>query len=219
MGKVVIMLLMLALTPGDCVDDIAAGTGELAICAATGEAVHPAWLVDGRLIDGVYNGEYVLKYGPHFRIFNTTDLPRWYINYEIFNHTGETVRSFTATRSVRIEYINESVLKIGISVGTATWTLQFYCVVSDTLSEVFHTPTVITDGLIGYVRWYDDALSLVVRDIFDTEVYYNEFFLEGLANIAGPILGIEYSGDGRIQVEYVARTGEDFHTKTVVLEL
>ena len=188
------------------------------ICPPAEAVVHPAWQING-LMKGVYNGEYVLEYGPHFRIFQTTDLPRWYIHYEVFNQRGEIVRSFTATRTAWIEYISDNVLEIGISAGTEVRMVQFYSVLDDKLSDVFDTPFVITDERIGYLRWRDDSLVLVVRDIFDAQVYYKEFSIEYLARTSSPIHDIKYLGDGTIKVEYWARIGEGFYEKSIVLPL
>ena len=162
----------------------------------------------------------LLESSPHFRLYQTSERAGQDYRYDIFNSNGELVLSQTMRRmQPQIRYINDNVLQIHRSAGTGVWQMQFYSIQADMLSEVFESPFVITDKLIGYVRWYNDALSLVVQDLFDTEVYYNEFFIEGLERISTPINSIEYLGNNRIEVTYMAQINENWIETTTILEL
>ena len=63
-------------------------------------------------------------------------------------------------------------------------------------------------------------MSLIVRNIFDEEVYFREFVLEGFSNVANPIdaiVYINYQGHGILEVIYFA--GEQFVHKSLLIYL
>jgi len=168
--------------------------------------------------------EIAIENGYNFRVVRTNEdnenaIPEF--RYEVFNNNGEIVRSGTGWRIPSFININENVLKISIGVGTGTQMVQFYSAKNDMFSEVFDTPIVITNELIGLLRWSDsDELNLIVRDIFDIEIYYNEFLLENFSSVANPIdalKGIEYLGNDKLEVTYLS--GEHFVEKSIIFEL
>jgi len=163
--------------------------------------------------------EAVIKRGSNYRIVET-DEP-FVLCYEILNNSGEVVRSGTGWRMPSFSNISEDVLEISIGAGTGTQMVQFYSAKNDILSEVFDTPIAITDELIGLLRRSDnDTINLIVRDIFDTEIYYNEFLLEDFSSVANPIdalIQVEYLGNGRVEVTYLSE--QDFVEITTILVL
>ena len=161
----------------------------------------------------------VLVSDKHFRIIRPDDLPSWYLLYEIFNSYGELVKSFTVSRPSWVEYINETVLEIGISAGTGVRMVQFYSVVHDIFSDVFDTPFILKDEIIAYMVRYNDVLKLIVQDIFNPEVYYREFFFEEFMPMVRPSssTNVEYIGDGRIRIMYLLDENSEY--TSIVLEL
>ena len=161
----------------------------------------------------------VLAYDKHFRIIRPVDLPDWYLQYEIFNRYGELVKSFTVSRPSWIEYINETVLEIGISAGTGVRMVQFYSVKDDVFSDVFDSPFLIKDEIIAYIVRYNDALKLIVQDIFNPAVYYREFLFEEFEYTvrSSSSTYVEYIGDGRIRIMYLLDENSEY--TSIVLEL
>jgi len=161
----------------------------------------------------------VVTSGSNYRI-TQTDEP-FVLRYEILNNSGEVVRSFDTDRPTGLGFISDNVVELWVGVGTSTWWTVFYSVEDDILSEVFDSPIVITDELIGLLRRSDDdTINLIIRDMFDTERYYNEFLLEDVSRVANPIEAlhqIKYLGNGRVEVTY--RSGQNFVERTVIFIL
>ncbi|MCL2563353.1 MAG: hypothetical protein FWE08_04885 [Oscillospiraceae bacterium] len=163
--------------------------------------------------------ETIIENGSNYRIIETDEYS--VLRYEIFNNNGEIIRSGTGQRIPSFRSISEDVLEVSVGAGTGTQTVQFYSAKNDIFSEVFDTPIVITNELIGLVRWSDDGvLNLVVRDIFDTENYYSEFWLKDFSSVANPInalIQVEYLGMGRVEITYLS--GKNFVETTTILTL
>jgi len=170
------------------------------------------------------SNETIVESGSNFRIIRTNEndvnaIPEF--RYEVFNNNGKVVRSGAGWRIPSFSNINEDVLKISDSAGTGVQIVQFYSAKNDMLSEIFDTPIVIANELIGLLRWSDsNGINLIVHNIFDKETYYNEFMLEDFSSVANPldaIVQVEYLGDGRLKIVYLS--GENFDAKTVILQL
>jgi len=163
--------------------------------------------------------EAVIESSPNYRIVET-DEP-FVLRYEILNNSGEVVKSFDTNRPAGLGLISENVVGLWVNTGTGTSWGVFYSVEDDILSETFDTPLMITDERIGLLRWSDNgAVILIVRDIFDTEIYYNEFLLEDFSTTANPIdalIQVEYIGDGELEVIYMS--GQNFIEITVIFVL
>ena len=169
-------------------------------------------------------GETLVESGSNFRIIRTNEddtnaVPEFC--YEVFNNDGKVVIDGNDWRIPSFININDDVLKISVSAGTGVHMVQFYSAESDMLSEVFDTPIMITNELIGLLRWSDTgALNLIVRNIFDKGIYYNEFLLENFSNVINPldaVIQTKYLGDGRLEIIYLS--GESFDEKTVIIQL
>ena len=118
----------------------------------------------------------LIEYSPHFRIYHIPE-PMMF-HYEIYNYRGELVKSFTTCRPAWVEYINETVIEIGIGAGTGVQIVQFYSVNDDVFSDVFETPFLINDETVAYLARYDDMLMLIVQNIFDPASFYMAFPLD-----------------------------------------
>jgi len=167
------------------------------------------------------NVEVVIESSLHFRIFQTEDLPSWYIHYEVYNYGGEVVYSFTTSRTGWIKYFNDNILEVGVSVGTGTSQVRFYSMAEDKFSEYFLSPFFIKDEIIAEMRLVDDSYwALVVQDIFNPEVFFKAFTFDDFPSNMSPffsIISVEYMEDDTIKVTHYY--GDDFTKKTVTLSL
>jgi len=170
------------------------------------------------------DAETIIESGLNYRIIKVgkdaeNDVPKF--RYEVFSNYGRVVREGIGWRVPTFRNINENLLKISIGVGTGIQMVQFYSAKNDAMSEVFNTPILITDELMGLLRWYDaNVITLVVRNIFDKEIYYNEFLLENFAAVANPadaIIRVEYLGSGVLEIIYLS--GESFGEEITIFEL
>jgi len=160
-----------------------------------------------------------VKRGPNYRIIETGE--PFVLRYEIFNRDGDVVKSGAGHTIPSLNGIGEDVTELSIRTGIDTKTVQFYSAKHDMFSDVFDTPIVITDELIGLLRWSNTgALNLIVRDMFDTETYCNEFLLEDFSNVANPmdaLIQVEYLGNGELEVIYLS--GQNFIETATILAL
>ena len=102
-----------------------------------------------------------------------------------------------------------------VSAGTGIWSSQFFSARRNTLSESFQSPIWITGELIGQLSRSDtNEMTLIIRNIFDEEVYHNSFTLVNFTNVANPISSIvfmEYLGHGMLDITFLA--GDNFYHK------
>ena len=170
------------------------------------------------------SSEKVVEYGSNFRIIklnadNANAIAEF--RYEVFNNEGEVVMGGVGWRPPSFNIINDYILEISVSAGTGIQMVQYYLAEKDMLSEAFNTPILITNKLIGLFKWSDEYdVVLIVRDIFDTEIYYNEFLLEDFANVANPmdaIIQIEYLENIGLKITYLS--GEYFNKKIAIFQI
>ena len=166
--------------------------------------------------------ELVLLCYPHFRVIYISSLPdSRYYRYEIFNNNGELVKYRTIWRvQPCVSYINENVIKILTSPGTNIRQVLFYSITNNVFSDIFESPFILYDEIIAYIEKHDNEHKLVLRNIFNAEIYYNEISLEEFYLSGNPffsILEIEYLGFGRIEITFL--TGEDFNLTSKILDI
>lgn len=172
------------------------------------------------LCECISNTGEVLHSSKHFRIIQPSDLPSWYLRYEIINREGNVVDCFTTSVPTWIECVNENVLEIGWGAGTGVQVVRFYSIKDDIFSEFFDTPFFIKDEIIAHIIRLDEGcLVLVVQDIFDIELFYREFFFEEFSPLAHPSSStyVKYLGDNQIKI--AALFDADFNEQYVILEL
>jgi len=145
----------------------------------------------------------VLENNKHFRIIQPDDLPLWYLRYEILNSDGDVVSCFITSAAAWIEYVNEHTIEIGWSAGTGVRVVRFYSIDHDVFSEYFISPFLLCDEKIAYInRSNEGYLMLVVRDIFDSEVFHENFFFDDFSPGAYPTSSthVVYLGNGMLKI-------------------
>ena len=175
----------------------------------------------------IAHDETLIEMGKHFYIVSkacelpdSTVYPYCSFRYYIFDDIGEVVKIEELWREPRIEYVDEYILMISVSAGTATIVTHFYSIKNNMFSDYFQSPFLLTDTTIAYFFPYENTHKLIVQDIFYKDIFYQEFFFDDLlvANALDVVESIEYLENGRIIVKY--RVGENFtELRTKVLQL
>lgn len=132
----------------------------------------------------------------------------------IYNSQGEIVDEREATHQPIIEYIDDTVLRLQISMGTnALWTL-YYDTLNDRFSKECFNPLTEGYGKMVVPDYKDGQTFLVVQDIFDKESFYKEIPVD-----CSPLVTegyAEFMDESRLYVSYRSESGEK---KAEVLEL
>jgi len=158
--------------------------------------------------DTTNNYSKIIERGSNFRIIQTDESRSWHLLYEIYNNNGEVVWSYTTDRPAWIKYADENLLEFGASAGTNVRWGNFYSIENDILSDVFMNTTYIKHEIIAYAeRLNGNEWRLVVRNVFDLEKFYEEFFLDGLHLTHSTY--VQYAGDNKIEIAALS-DGVDF---------
>ena len=152
----------------------------------------------------------IVQSGDNYRIIRICENDFWEMRYELLSNDGRIAKYFETSRPAWIEHVGENIVGLTVSAGTNVRWSQFYMVSDDVSSEVFHN-AILTEGeTIAFMALSDDdRRKLVVRDIFDTGTFYQEFFLDEIApgKHHTHSTGILYLGDGAIKIIGMAYDG------------
>ncbi len=139
--------------------------------------------------------------------------------YYIFDENHDVVMSEgPLNKQPDISTVNDNLIKITLQAGTGIGTQWgfFYDIKADVFSRRFQC---IYDQWNGKVA-YGDLEKVIVRDIFDKTLYYQEIssFKEPFSKVAEPITNARFVNDGTgIEVSYL--TGTDYKEVVEMIEL
>ena len=163
----------------------------------------------------------LLSSGKNFKTFDISKGDNTEYLYEIYNNSGEVIKSETVVRRFpALNYQSDSLLSIEIGVGTGVWLTQYYDTVKDHFSEVFESPIVVRNNKVAYMIISNNIYKIIIRDVFDENKYYKEFSLDDFAKVANPVdalIDIQYLDDDRLQVAYLS--SENYIEKYSVIQL
>ena len=152
----------------------------------------------------------IIDNGRNFRIVQLYEYPSWYHRYELLNNNGETVFYFTTSRPAWIEHVNDDVLQLSVSAGTNVIWSKYYSAESDTLSDVFYNVELLEGENIAYISRDDDYRHMiVVRNIFDKEIFHREFFFDEFApgTLVTSSTTMVYLGDSQLYIDFLEYGG------------
>ena len=122
------------------------------------------------------------------------------------------------SKAPRISLNDENIVTVTYQAGTGIGTQwgYFYDAEANTFSQVFHS---IFDQY-GRSFVYADKDRLVVRDMFDSEVFYREFteFDHSFSDVAEPFTEVSFTDNGQqLKVSYC--TGDDYSEAMQIFDL
>lgn len=162
-----------------------------------------AKIVDSGKYYSVYNGEL------------TT------VCYNIYNKKGETVLSEETSRPLKINMINDSIVDIGISMGTGITVHKYYDANQDLFSQEYTYVVANRNELIAYIAIPEknpmENRKIVVQNVFDKNLFCKEFPMD-FSKVDTPVVKAEFSEDGKsLQITYLS--GEEKTEITETLNL
>lgn len=116
----------------------------------------------------------VYKHGENFVIYtDQEDNPTYY--YVVKDKNGEVIdRGCHNWRgSFDLSYHN-GLLVLDYGYGGNSFDKRYYDISGTRVSSFFPSPVAESDRLVAYFEWEDSKIKLVVRDIFDSTVFYKE---------------------------------------------
>lgn len=161
----------------------------------------------------------ILSSGKNHKLFDLTEeyIPEYL--YEIYNNSGEIVKSETMVEFPTITYPSGSLLSIEWGAGTGVYLAEYYDINKDLFSDTYQCPLAVQGYKVAYVEHSDDFIDgkLVISDIFDRANYYKEFYLDDMSSITTPVSKVEFIDQKEVKVSYFM--GEDNEEKTKILQL
>lgn len=140
-------------------------------------------------------------------------------SYEIRDNSGTVILSDdNAKKTPHITMIDENTAKLTIQKGTGiTTAFTTYCnITNGSISESFNAVFDECNGKTVYYEYRESKYYIIVRDIFDKDVFYKEFEIDDdIYTVANAVVSADFSQDcTMLTVTYLA--GTDYkETKTV----
>ena len=145
----------------------------------------------------------------------TTDISKKYyeieeieltkVRYYIYDPNGNVVLSEETDRPLDISMLGENIVDICIGMGTGLSIHKYYDVKNNRFSEEYSYVAAASGNLVAYID--GDSLSdrtLVVRDIFDKNIFYKSFGLD-FSLVDTPIESASFTdGEAELEVVYLS---------------
>lgn len=157
--------------------------------------------------------EPVLEKDKYYKI---TDAGEGKYLYTIYNTGGKAVKTGETYRiEPWIHYIDQNTIQILISEGTGTFRCIYYDIGNDRFSEPYDSPVAAKYNRVAFLDYREEKTVLIVKDMFDEENCYQEFFLDFSAAVS-PVLSAEFTDEDTLQITYISNHnfGEE-KTKTL----
>ncbi len=167
------------------------------------------------------NDTKIIEAGEFYRIIDVTPedaSETTQLKYEILDPNGAVIFSDTTDRPLNIEMINDTIVDIGIGMGTGEIVHKYYNSENIEFSKEFSYVVANYDDLVAYIYAPNgfENRKLVVEGAFAFSSYYKEFVLD-FANDVIPVIKADFSEDGKIlNIVYIATDGTE---KSVALTL
>ncbi len=161
----------------------------------------------------------IVSSGENFKVFDISqDMHPEYL-YEIYDNSGEVVKSETMFAFPTITYVSDTLLSIEWGGGSDTWLGQYYDIDKNICSNIIQSPFALLEQKIVYLALSDDVTGhkMVVSDVFDETKYYKELHIDDLSSAINPILSVEFINNQELKVCYLS--GEDYEEKTQVFQI
>lgn len=142
--------------------------------------------------------------------------------YFIYDYNKEVVEEQTVTdNSLDIELLNNNVVDVSIDKGTGLTEHHYYSVDRDTFSKKYLYVIAYSNEKIAYIDVPNDNAfenrCLVVRNVFDKSVYYQEYKID-FSKVDTPVISASFiNNDSQLQITYLS--GEQQTESTKVIDL
>lgn len=142
----------------------------------------------------------------HYKI-EKLDLTK--VRYYIYDTNGNTVLSDETDRPLDISMLGDNIVDICIGMGTGISIHKYYDVQNNRFSEEYSYVAAASGNLVAYIdtSMEDPMINrvLVVRDIFDKNIFYKSFGLDFSPTAHDPIESASFSdGEAELDVVYLS---------------
>ena len=127
-------------------------------------------------------------------------------SYQIVDKNGNVLFSDNhSQREPHIEQISDDVYSVTIQTGTGRSTnWAIYCDVENSrVSETFQYVLGAQGEYVFFADFNDGVHSLVVQNIFDSNIYQKTYTLKDCSSFADPIVGLSFKDNGKAIISYL----------------
>ena len=139
--------------------------------------------------------------------------------YNIYDSMGNVVLTEMTDRPLRITMTDEYVVDIAKGMGTGITLHQYYDAENDIFSEEFCYVAAVSENLIAYIDapYGFEGRKLVVRNIFDENVFLKEFYLD-FSRTDTPIVDASFlEGNTFLHITYLSKKTDIIVEETLKL--
>lgn len=155
----------------------------------------------------------------YYKIINKSENDNQKYQYIIYNLDKEVVLDEETTREPAVNYLGDGLFEIVTSHGSPALLYRYYDIFNDTLSEdSFWNRAAVKGHAIAYMDLTQDSkLVLIVRDIFNKDIYYNEFERNFSPNAvpSSALTDAEFINDDTLNITYLKGEDSEEVTETI----
>lgn len=158
----------------------------------------------------------VITKGKQFKI--TGDNTNRKYHYYIYDKNYKVVDEGDIERMPpTITYVSGNIMKICFHGGTHADYCKYYNAKSNTFSQEYWYPVIEKNSIIVYFDNDKNSKKLIIRDIFNKDKYYKEYYVD-YSGAYAQVSDAEFiNGDTKLKITYLK--GEDFKEVTEVFNL
>ena len=131
------------------------------------------------------------------------------VRYYIYDSNGNIVLSDETDRPLDISMLGDNIVDICIGMGTGISIHKYYDIENNRFSEEYSYVAASSENLVAYI---DTSMEkplfnrvLVVRDIFDKNIFYKSFVLDFSPTVDDPIVSATFTdGESELEVIYLS---------------
>jgi len=160
---------------------------------------------------------------PSKKYFDIEKIDLTTVKYYIYDMNGDTVFAQETSRPLEISMIGEYIVDICIGMGTGISIHQYYDAQNNRFSDEYSY--VAASSLGGLVAYIDTSMEnpiynrkLVVRDIFDKNIFYKSFNLDFAPAVTMPIESARFTdGENELEIVYLSERPATPFSATLVI--
>ena len=147
-----------------------------------------AWQKSADSVAEKYNVAY--KTGENFAIYTDQDEKNYY--YIVKDKNGVVIDQGCHNGRGSFDLSNQNgLLVLNYGFGGSSFDKRYYDISGSRVSQFFSSPVAESNSLVAYFVWEDDQIKLIVRDIFDTSIFYKEI----IRDFSDFVLKQNYTGE------------------------
>ena len=153
---------------------------------------------------------------PHYKIAEKNEEGEYY--YWVLDGNGNIMHMGGEGEIPDFSYLDQDILQKHTGGGNVSL-YRFFDISKGRSSPIYENPALVEQGKIVYMTLDEDQIKLVVRDIFDETVFYQEY-IRDFSPVAAPnsdLISARFINEQQLEIVYLS--GEQYTKTTETIDI